>query len=97
MITIDGARLLGRERELGSIEIGKRADLVVVRMDGVQVAPAWDPISTLVYASGARDVEHVLIDGKPVVERGQLLTLDAERVARQAKSEARRLARRAGL
>lgn len=97
MITIDGAKLLGRERELGSIEIGKRADLVVVRMDGVQVAPAWDPISTLVYASGARDVEHVLIDGKPVVERGQLLTLDAERVARQAKSEARRLARRAGL
>jgi 5-methylthioadenosine/S-adenosylhomocysteine deaminase len=97
MATIDGARLLGQEQRFGSIEVGKRADLVVVRTDRLHVAPAWDPVSTLVYATQARDVEHVLIDGRIVVSSGALQTLDAERVTRQAKSEAVRLARRAGL
>ena len=97
MATIDGARLLGQEQRIGSIEIGKRADLVVVRVDRPHVAPASDPVSTLVYSTQARDVEHVFVDGRPVVEDGLLLTLDAERVVRTAKSEAKKLARRAGI
>lgn len=97
MATLDGARLLGEEHRLGSIEVGKRADLVVVRVDRPHVGPAWDPVSTLVYATQARDVEHVFVDGRAVVKRGELQTLDAERVVARARSEARRLARRAGI
>jgi 5-methylthioadenosine/S-adenosylhomocysteine deaminase len=97
LATIDGARLLGQEHRFGSLELGKAADLVVVRTDRPHVAPAWDPISTLVYATQARDVEHVLVDGRMVVERGALQTLDTERVVRRAASEARRLARRASI
>jgi 5-methylthioadenosine/S-adenosylhomocysteine deaminase len=97
MATIDGARLLGWNERIGSIEVGKRADLVVVRTDRPHAAPALDPIGTLVYATQARDVEHVLIDGHFVVQRGELRTLDAERIAATARSEARRLMRRAGV
>lgn len=95
--TIDGARLLGWDARIGSIERGKRADLVVVRTDRPHAVPALDPIGTLVYATQARDVEHVLIDGRFVVRSGELLTLDFERAARTARSEAQRLMRRAGV
>jgi 5-methylthioadenosine/S-adenosylhomocysteine deaminase len=97
LATIDGARLLGQEHRFGSLEIGKAADLVVVRTDRPHAAPAWDPISTLVYATQARDVEHVLVAGRLVVERGHLKTLDAERVVGSARGEATRLARRASI
>lgn len=97
MATIDGARLLGCGDRTGSLEVGKRADLVVVRTDRPHVAPALDPVGTLVYATQARDVEHVFIDGRWVVRAGTLETLDAERAAALARSEARRLMRRARL
>ncbi|MCB9580324.1 MAG: 5'-deoxyadenosine deaminase [Polyangiaceae bacterium] len=97
MATIDGAKVLGLDHEIGSVEVGKRADLVVVRMDDVHVAPTWDPVSTLVYATQARDVRHVLVDGRFLVQDGELTTLDAERVAAMARQQARRLARRAGV
>ncbi len=97
MATIDGARVLGLDDRAGSIEVGKVADLVVVRTDGVHVAPALDPIGTLVYATQARDVEHVFVGGQPIVESGELVTLDAPRVAARARSQAAKLARRAGI
>lgn len=97
MATIDGARLLGLDPQIGSLEVGKRADLVVVRTNDLHVAPAIDPVSTLVYATQARDVEHVFIDGKPVVWAAELRTLDAERVVATARREARKLRGRAGL
>jgi 5-methylthioadenosine/S-adenosylhomocysteine deaminase len=97
MATIDGARLLGQEHRFGSIELGKAADLVVVRADVAHAAPAWDAVSTLVYATQARDVEHVVVDGRVLVERGELTTLDVERVVRRSASEARRLAERAAI
>ncbi len=95
--TIDGARVLGLEAEIGSVEVGKQADLVVVRQDAVHVAPAWDPVSSLVYATQARDVEHVLVGGRFVVQSGEVQTLDAPRVAAIARTQARQLARRAGI
>jgi 5-methylthioadenosine/S-adenosylhomocysteine deaminase len=97
MATIDGARLLGQEHRFGSLEPGKLADLVVVRTDRPHVAPAWDPISTLVYATQARDVEHVLVAGRLLVDGGKLRTLDAERIVSRAGTEAKRLARRASI
>jgi 5-methylthioadenosine/S-adenosylhomocysteine deaminase len=97
MATMDGARLLGLERHVGSVELGKQADLVVVKLDGPHVAPALDPVSAIVYAAQARDVEHVLVAGRFVVRGGRLLTLDAERVAARARQELARLLRRAAL
>jgi len=97
MATLDGARVLGLEARIGSIEPGKEADLVVVRTEGVHVAPALDPVGTLVYAAQARDVEHVFVGGEQVVDGGVLTTLDAERVVATARTQANRLARRAGV
>ena len=97
MATSDGARVLGLGDEIGSLELGKRADLIVVNPWRAHAAPAPDPVSTLVYASQARDVEHVFIDGQRIVDRGALTTLDPERVVARARELGPKLARRAGL
>lgn len=95
MATIDGARVLGLETEIGSVEVGKRADLAVVRLDRLHAEPAADVVGRLVYSCTASDVHHVLVDGALVVERGELKTLDVERVRATARVEARRVAARA--
>jgi len=95
LATIDGARVLGLAHEIGSLEVGKSADVVVVSVARPHAAPAPDPVSTLVYATQARDVEHVFVAGRQVVTNGALATLDAERVVRTAREQAPRLARRA--
>jgi len=97
LATIDGARALGLEALIGSIEPGKRADLVVVRLDGAHVEPGGDVFSRLVYACGARDVTHVLVDGQLVVKDREHRTLDAEAVKARARVQARKLVARAGL
>jgi 5-methylthioadenosine/S-adenosylhomocysteine deaminase len=97
LATIDGARALGLDALVGSIEPGKRADLAVVRLDGAHVEPGGDVFSRLVYACGARDVEHVLIDGVHVVSRRQHQRLDVERVKARAREQAKKLVARAGL
>jgi 5-methylthioadenosine/S-adenosylhomocysteine deaminase len=97
LATLDGARMLGREGDLGSVERGKLADLIVVRRDVPHVAPSRDPFGALVYSTQARDVRHVLVGGRPVVADGEVLTLDAARVVAQARRAAARVARRAGL
>jgi 5-methylthioadenosine/S-adenosylhomocysteine deaminase len=97
MATIDGAKVVGLSDSIGSLEVGKRGDVIVVRVDGIHTAPALDLMSTLVYASQSRDVRHVLIGGRPVVRDGELLTLDAPRIAARAREEAPKVARRAGV
>ncbi len=91
LATIEGARVLGLQAEIGSLEVGKSADFVVVERDGLHQLPGGDPYSRLVYATRASDVRHVVIDGQVVVKDGQLLTLDEERVRRADGREARRL------
>jgi cytosine/adenosine deaminase-related metal-dependent hydrolase len=95
MATVGGARLLGLDSEIGSLEIGKLADLTVVRTDRPHAAPAFDPIGTLVYCTQSRDVEHVFVAGRPLVWHGEHQTLDIERVVARAREQARRLLRRA--
>jgi 5-methylthioadenosine/S-adenosylhomocysteine deaminase len=97
LATLGGARALGLERLVGSIEAGKRADLIVLDLQDLHTAPAVDLFSTLVYACQSRDVRHVLVDGRQVVRDGELLTLDAPRVAAEAREQARRIARKAGV
>jgi 5-methylthioadenosine/S-adenosylhomocysteine deaminase len=97
LATIDGARALGLGDVVGSLEVGKRADVVVVRTDGPHVEPGGDIHSRLVYACTARDVEHVWIDGEHVVRQGEHQRLDREQVLSRARTEARHLTRRANL
>jgi cytosine/adenosine deaminase-related metal-dependent hydrolase len=97
LATIDGARALGLDAEIGSIEAGKRADLALVALDGPHVEPGGDVYARLVYACTSRDVRHVFIDGAHVVDRGEPTRLDRERVVARAREEARKVARRARL
>lgn len=97
LLTIRGARVLGLDREIGSLEVGKRADLVVVSTEGLHARPALDPVATIAYASVAADVRHVVCDGRVLLRAGEHQTIDAARVASTAPAEARRLAGRAGI
>lgn len=96
MATREGARALGLDTIVGSIEPGKRADVIVVDLRAPHVAPGPDPYSTLVYAARGTDVRTTVIDGEVVVDRGQLLRLDGAEIADTARREARELAGRAG-
>jgi cytosine/adenosine deaminase-related metal-dependent hydrolase len=97
MLTIDGARLLGLDAEIGSIEVGKRADLAVVRLDGLHAEPWGDPVSRLVYSALPSDVTDVVVDGLPVVARGELRSLDADAVRADARRQAAKVHARARL
>jgi 5-methylthioadenosine/S-adenosylhomocysteine deaminase len=84
MGTLTGAKVLGFENELGSLEAGKRADMVLIDLTRVSepfVHPSHNPIDLLLYRCGSRDVDIVLVDGRVVVEKGRVVQLDRERIA----------------
>jgi 5-methylthioadenosine/S-adenosylhomocysteine deaminase len=97
MATADGARALGLESEIGSLEAGKRADVSVVSLDRLHTTPCPDAVSTLVYAAQPSDVRTVLIDGRVLLRDGELTTLDESEVIGEATKEARELFARAGI
>jgi 5-methylthioadenosine/S-adenosylhomocysteine deaminase len=97
MATREGARALGLESEIGSIEPGKRADLILVDRDRPHIAPDADPWSTLVYGSRGTDVRMTMIDGEPLVSDGALAHLDGREIAADARAAARLVAGRAGI
>ncbi|MCW8100087.1 amidohydrolase [Streptomyces tauricus] len=76
MATIEGARALGLDDHLGSLEAGKRADLIVLDLGGPHLAPRHDPWSTLAYAARAEDVRDTLVDGRVLMRGRTLTTLD---------------------
>jgi 5-methylthioadenosine/S-adenosylhomocysteine deaminase len=84
MATIRGARALGMEKEIGSLEAGKRADLIMVRTDRPNAVPMYDPISQMVYALKADDVRDVMVNGKPVVRDAKILTLNQPQILLKA-------------
>ncbi|CAL9386118.1 8-oxoguanine deaminase [Streptomyces sp. enrichment culture] len=93
--THGGARVLGRADEIGSLEPGKLADLVLWRMDTLAHASIADPVTALVFGAAA-PVTASFVNGRRIVENGRLLTADEDAVARTTRAEARRLARIAG-
>jgi cytosine/adenosine deaminase-related metal-dependent hydrolase len=95
--TINGAKAMGLDEEIGSLEVGKQADFVVFDLDKPHVTPSIDPVSTLVYAASGTDVDTVVIAGQVVVQDGQVLTLDEERVLRDARERAQAVWQRAGV
>jgi 5-methylthioadenosine/S-adenosylhomocysteine deaminase len=80
MATLNGARALGLEHEIGSIENGKQADLVAVDFDHPELMPCFDPISHLVYAAGREHVSHVWISGKCHIADSKTLCFDQARL-----------------
>jgi cytosine/adenosine deaminase-related metal-dependent hydrolase len=94
LATLGGARALGLEDRIGALKPGRRADLIVVDAQTPHATPAADAASTLVYAAQSRDVRHVLIDGRLLVENGELTALtglDRDEVVASARSEAERI------
>jgi cytosine/adenosine deaminase-related metal-dependent hydrolase len=95
MGTIGGARCLGRADELGSLEVGKLADVALWRLDGLGHDGIDDKVAALVFGPPA-PLELLLVGGRPVVEHGELRTADTETLTRRARKAHRRLMRRAG-
>jgi 5-methylthioadenosine/S-adenosylhomocysteine deaminase len=92
---VDGARALGLEAEIGSLEIGKRADVTVVNLSHLHTSPAAGVISSLVYAAEASDVQSVVIDGRLVMHNRELLTIDEGDTIAEANAQAELLLARA--
>ena len=97
MATREGARALGLEGEIGSIEPGKRGDLILIDRDKPHLSPDQDPWSTLVYAARGPDVRLTMVDGEVLVKDFQLVHTDVQLIAADAARAARDLATRAGL
>jgi 5-methylthioadenosine/S-adenosylhomocysteine deaminase len=85
MATIRGARALGLEKEIGSLEPGKRADLIMVRIDRPNAVPMYDAVSQMVYALKADDVRDVMVNGTPVVRDAKILTLNEAQILQKAR------------
>jgi len=92
MATVRGARALGLAEEIGSLEVGKKADIAVLDLSAAHFQPAGPDLhATIVYCARASDVTDVLVDGRVLVRDRRLLTLDAGKLAAAASSEARRV------
>jgi 5-methylthioadenosine/S-adenosylhomocysteine deaminase len=84
MATMGGARVLGLQGEIGSLEAGKRADMISVGLDRPHAVPLYEPVSQLVYALKSSDVRDVMVNGRTVVRDRQILTLDMKQVMAKA-------------
>lgn len=89
--TAGGARVLGLEDRIGTLEPGKRADVILVDARRPGLTPVHDPFSVLAYSTNPGDVETVLVDGRVVVEDRRLTTMDAAEITAKAAEHARRL------
>ena len=87
MATIEGAKVLGLEKITGSLEVGKRADLIVIDTNKPHLVPMYNPYSHLVYTASGHDVIHSIIDGNIVMEDRRLLTLDVEDIIERSKEK----------
>jgi 5-methylthioadenosine/S-adenosylhomocysteine deaminase len=85
MATIQGARALGLDRQIGSLEAGKRADLAVVSASSARLTPMYDAVSHLVYAAHGEDVRTVMVNGRVLMRDRKMLTLDEPAVLAEAR------------
>lgn len=97
MATLGGARALGLEKEIGSLEVGKRADITILDLNRLHLTPRPDIISTVVYAAEAADVRTVLVDGQILLRDGVLSNIDEQTAIDAALEQYRLLKARAGI
>jgi 5-methylthioadenosine/S-adenosylhomocysteine deaminase len=93
MATILGARALRLERMIGSIEKGKRADIITISLDSPHAVPIYNVYSQLVYALKGSDVQDVMVNGKTIVRDRKMVTVDASEVLTKAAEYQRKVAR----
>src|SRR5699024_9641080 len=94
MATINGAKALGWDREIGSIEIGKKADLILIDMDKPHLYPLHNVISALAYSVQGSDVDTVIVDGEILMENREMKTVDMEKIMYNAEKLAKDLIKR---
>jgi 5-methylthioadenosine/S-adenosylhomocysteine deaminase len=94
MGTINGAKALDWEKEIGSIEVGKKADLILIDTDKPHLYPHHNIISSLAYGAQASDVDTVIVDGKIIMEKREIKTLDVEKIKFMAEKHAQDLINR---
>lgn len=97
MATINGARALGMEDEIGSLEKGKKADVVIVDMKGADWIPVYNPIQNLIYSSSGSSVQTVIIDGKIVMEDREIKTVDEQEVLSKCQELSKGILERSGV
>jgi len=97
MATIDGAKALHLEKEIGSLEAGKKADLILIGLDEPNAVPMFDIYAQLAYALKSSDVESVVIGGKVVMRDRQLLTVNEEEAMAKAREYRKTIAASLGL
>lgn len=90
-VSIEGARVAGLEREVGSLEVGKRADLMLLRTQSTNMAPVLDPVKAVVMQAGVADIEMVMVDGRVVKSRGRLVNCDEPDLALKLHRAAERI------
>ncbi len=95
MATINGAKAIGLENEIGSLEVGKKADITIIRLDRPHTAPVTDPLGSIVYCANAGDVDTVIVDGRLVMESGRVIVFDEEKVREEAEKTQERILDRA--
>lgn len=97
MLITNGARALGWDEQIGSLEAGKKADLILVKTDSPEWIPLHNPISNLVLASTGHSVDTVIIDGKVVMRNRKLTMVDEKAILLEGQERAENIAKRAGL
>ena len=97
MVTINGARAMQREQEIGTLEVGKQADIITLNISGPHLAPTSNLVKSLVTAAGPGDVTDSIINGKLVMENREVLTLDEEQIIAEATVRQKQIFARAGI
>ena len=97
MATIGGARALGQGAKVGSLEVGKLADLIVVNMDRPRQLPLYDPVSQIVYVTRGDDVDSTIVNGKVLMRSRKMLTLDEAKVIADAKAASAQVRKAVGI
>ncbi|NMZ38096.1 TRZ/ATZ family hydrolase [Pseudomonas proteolytica] len=91
MATLNGARAMGLEAEIGSLEVGKAADIVAFDLSGLAQQPIYDPVSQLIYATGRDCVKHLWVGGKQLLDDRQLTRMDEQQLSAMAAAWGQRI------
>jgi 5-methylthioadenosine/S-adenosylhomocysteine deaminase len=97
MATEGGAKTLGWEKEMGTLEVGKRANMILVNQDSVHTIPSTNPATNVVYSNVASDVLMTIVNGEILYEDGQLTTIDEDKLKDDVRRQWKKLVQRAGL
>lgn len=92
MATLNGAKAMGWDQEIGSLEVGKEADITAIRLDDLESQPIYDPVSHIVYASSRDQVTNVWVSGKRLLNDRKLTTLDKDAIMAKARQWRDRIA-----